>query len=289
MKKFLKIFGISLLAIILLGVGFISYVVYRAKYGLPFYDKTPPELAEQTAETSILLFSKTNGFPHTEAIEASIPAFTKMAADNGWDLVETNNAAVFNGDQLPRFDLVIWNNATGKNLTDEQRAAFKAYMEGGGKFMGIHGAGDDSHQWDWYINTLIGAHFSHHGIGPQIQEGVINLECDSANYSLCQPLPSSITRTDEWYVFLDNPRDAGFTVLYTLDEADLNMAVNLPFGIGKDKNFGMGDDHPMVWYKDLPNGGRTFYYGMGHTGGTFGEAEQMKILEQGIKWAGKIE
>lgn len=289
MKKFLKIFGISLLAIILLGVGFISYVVYRAKYGLPFYDKTPPELAEQTAETSILLFSKTNGFPHTEAIEASIPVFTKMAADNGWDLVETNNAAVFNADQLSRFDLVIWNNATGKNLTDEQRAAFKAYMEDGGKFMGIHGAGDDSHQWDWYINTLIGAHFSHHGIGPQIQEGVINLECDSVNYSLCEPLPSSITRTDEWYVFLDNPRDAGFTVLYTLDEADLNMAVNLPFGIGKDKNFGMGDDHPMVWYKDLPKGGRTFYYGMGHTGGTFGEADQVKILEQGIKWAGKIE
>ena len=69
------------------------------------------------------------------------------------------NGAVFNPEQLAKFDVVIWNNSTGRVLTDEQRAAFKAYIENGGGYVGIHGAGDHSHHWDWYEDELVGARF----------------------------------------------------------------------------------------------------------------------------------
>jgi hypothetical protein len=39
------------------------------------------------AGNSILVFSKTNGFRHGEAIEVSVPAFEKMAGDNGWSFI----------------------------------------------------------------------------------------------------------------------------------------------------------------------------------------------------------
>ena len=288
MKRPLKILGVGLLSIFLLLIIVLSVFIYRVKYGLPFYDKTPPELPLEMEDFSVLLFSKTNGFPHTEAIEAAIPAIEKMGKENNWTVLTTNNAAVFNAAQLAKFDVVIWNNATGRNLTDEQRIAFQKYMETGGGFLGIHGAGDDSHNWDWYYKALIGANFSHHPLDPQLQEANLNIECDSASTFPCQSLSKSVKRTDEWYVFFDNPRKNGFKVLYTLDENGLVMSGNLPI-LATDKDFGMGEDHPIVWYKCLANGGRTFYSAMGHTGASYAEENHLNMLEKAIKWSGKLE
>lgn len=287
MKRLIKFLLYGLLGLFLLAVIGIGGFIYRVQYGLPFFDSDPPTLPTEMKDFSVLLFSKTNGFPHTEAITAAKPAFAKMSQKNGWTLFTTDNAAVFNKEQLAKFDVVIWSNATGKNLTDAQRVAFKSYMESGGSFVGIHGTGDASHHWDWYYENLIGANFSHHPLSPQIQAANINLECDSTSNFPCIGLPSTTNRSDEWYVFFDNPRKNGFTVLYTLDETGLAMSGNLPVLV-KDKDFGMGEDHPIVWYKCLPNGGRTFYSAMGHTGSSFEESAHLELLERAIKWAGKL-
>jgi len=288
MKRLLKFLLYGLLGLFLLAIIGIGGFIYRVQYGLPFFDSVPPTLPAEMKDFSVLLFSKTNGFPHTESIAAAKPAFAKMSQKNGWTLFTTDNAAVFNKEQLAKFDVILWSNATGKNLTDEQRAAFKNYMESGGSFVGIHGTGDASHHWDWYYENLIGANFSHHPLSPQIQAANINLACDSTSNFPCVGLPITTKRSDEWYVFFDNPRRNGFTVLYTLDETGLTMSGNLPVLV-KDKDFGMGDDHPIVWYKCLPNGGRTFYSAMGHTGSSFEESVHLELLERAIKWAGKVE
>ena len=129
--------------------------IYKAKYGINFYEKVPPRIESELNGHTVLLFSKTNGFRHGAAIEASIPAFQQMADGNGWTLVITDNGAVFNPDQLEKIDVVIWNNTSGKVLNVEQRQAFKSFLLEGGGFVGIHAAGDDSHQWDWYEDTVI--------------------------------------------------------------------------------------------------------------------------------------
>lgn len=287
MKKFLKYFGYGILGLLLLGFIGISLFIYKVEYGLPFYDSTPPTLPTEMKDFSILVFSKTNGFPHSEAIKSAIPAFEKIAKKNDWSVYATDNAAVFNQAQLAQFDVVIWSNATGRNLTDEQRAAFRKYMENGGGFLGIHGTGDASHHWDWYYENLIGANFSHHPLSPQIQAADLHLECDSTSSYPCLGLPATFNRSDEWYVFFDNPRTRGFNVLYTLDEDGTVMSGNIKYLVD-DKDFGMGEDHPIVWYKCLPNGGRTFYSAMGHTGASFQEPIHLDILERGIKWSGKL-
>ena len=287
MKKTIKYLLYGLLGLGLIVVVGMGVFIYRVTYGLPFYESEPPVIPTQQKDFSILLFSKTNGFPHNDAIEKSIPAFEQLSIENNWSLFTTNNAAVFNDEQLPLFDLVIWNNTTGKNLTPPQRASFRKYIESGGGFLGIHGSGDASHHWDWYYEQLIGARFSHHSMAPQIQIANLHLECDTSSF-FCKQLPAQLARADEWYVFFDNPRKNGFTVLYTLDEKGLTMSGNIPILISN-KDFGMGVDHPIIWYKCLPGGGRTFYSAMGHTGASFSEPGHLKILEAGIKWAGKLE
>jgi len=287
MNKVFKFLLYGLLSLLLIGFIVIGGFIYRVKYGLPFYDSTPPTLPLEMKDFSILVFSKTNGFPHSDAIASAVPAFEKMANKNDWSIYSTNNAAVFNKEQLKKFDLVIWSNATGRNLTDDQRADFRQYMENGGGFLGIHGTGDASHHWDWYYKELIGANFSHHPLSPQIQEANLHLECDSTSSYPCHNLPATFKRSDEWYVFFDNPRTSGFKVLYTLDEQGIEMSGNIKYLVD-DKDFGMGEDHPIVWYKCLPNGGRTFYSAFGHTGESFQEPMHLEILEKGIQWAGKL-
>lgn len=284
-NKTLKIVLQSFLGLVLLLFTAMGVFMYKALYGINFYDSAPPELPADLSGKTVLLFSKTNGFRHGEAIEASIPAFENMARENGWALYSTDNGAVFNADQLNKFDVVIWNNTSGKTLNEEQRNDLKIYINDGGGFVGIHAAGDNSHQWDWYEEKVLGTLFSHHTLNPQFQMATMNLE--NGNESLSQNLISSWEREEEWYVFYDNPRDKGFNILYTVDESNMNMSGNIPI-LASGKDFGMGKDHPIVWYNTIEKG-RVLYSALGHSGNAFKEPNHLQMLENAISWAGKFE
>ncbi len=283
-----KIFKIALLSI--LGLFVILFIamgvfIYKVKYGINFYETSPPELPSELTEHSILLFSKTNGFRHGEAIEASIPAFELMAKKNGWSIYSTDKGGVFNTEQLQKFKVVIWNNTSGKVLNKDQRKIFKNYIEEGGGFIGIHAAGDDSHQWEWYTDTVLSARFSHHPLNPQFQQATMNLE--SNDELLSQELTKSWTRKEEWYMFYDNPRNNGCEILYTVDETGINPSGNLKL-LASDKDWGMGADHPIVWYHDVGKG-RAFYSAIGHKGSSFQEPNHLKMLENAIRYVGRFD
>ena len=285
MKKILKIVLLSILGLFLMLFIAVSIFVYKARYGINFYDSTPPELPADLSGKTVLLFSKTNGFRHGEAIEASIPAFEKMAKDNGWTLYSTDNGAIFNPEQLQKFDVVIWNNCSGKVLDEEQRENFKTYVENGGGYLGIHASGDNSHQWDSYEQHVIGTEFSHHSLDPQFQKGTMHLE--EGDPKLTVGLLPKWDHEEEWYVFTESPRKKGFPILYTVDEANMSMSGNIKYLVSG-KDYGMGEDHPIVWYHPLGKG-RVFYSALGHQGKAFQEANHLKMLENGINWAGKFD
>ena len=284
MKRILKISLKIFLGLVLILFVVFGAFIWKAKYGINFYDSTPPELPDNLSGKTVLVFSKTNGFRHGEAIETSIPIFKKMAEDNGWTAYFTDNGAVFNTKQLKRFDVVIWNNTSGKTLNEEQREHFKNYIENGGGFVGIHAAGDDSHQWDWYEEKVLGTLFSHHTLHPQFQKAPMYLERD--NTELSNGLSQKWMHEEEWYMFYDNPRDKGFKVLYTVDEETINPSGNISF-LATDKDWGMGEDHPIVWYKSLDKG-RVLYSGLGHSGDTFKDPKHQKMMENAIRWAGRF-
>jgi len=284
MKKIFKILLRVFLALLFVLACAIGIFIYKAKHGINFYESTPPTLPEGIEGNTVLLFSKTNGFRHGDAIKASIPAFEKMASDNGWVIFQTNNGAIFNPEQLQKFDVVIWNNTSGRVLKEEQREHFQNYIESGGGFVGIHAAGDASHHWDWYQDYVIGAHFSHHTMNPQFQKAPMYLE--KSDDALIEGLLPIWEREEEWYMFSDNPRDAGYNILYTVDESNINPSGKIPI-LASDKDWGMGDDHPIVWSNTVKQG-RVFYSALGHSGSAFSEPNHLLLLENAITWAGKF-
>ena len=280
MKKFLKIFLWSVGSLLFCWSYLMSVFMYKVKYGFPVsYETEAPTIDFPSDQRAVLLFSKSTGFRHGESIETGKQVFDDLAKKNNWFLYSTEEGGVFNAEQLAKFDVVIFNNSTGRLLNEDQQNVLQQYVENGGSLIGIHGAGDDSHHWDWYEQNLVGSLFSHHSLNPQFQETEITL--DAVQDSLMsQGLPARWTHADEWYVFFENPRDKGFNIIYTIDGEKINPDGNILFT--KDKNFGMGKDHPVAWYRTTGKG-RTFYTSMGHDASAWKQDAFVRMLENAVK------
>ncbi len=282
MKKIVKRVFLVLGIVILGMVGFAGFGAYRVYYGKHVYEAVPPELpAAPWTEPAILVFSKTNGYREDAAVKASNAALAAIAKSRGWAAFFTENGAVFNPAALGRFKATVWNNTSGDVLNAEQKAAFQSYIENGGGFVGIHGAGGDPrYEWRWYVETLLGAEFKGHPMSPQFQNATIHIEVPDDPAT--RHLGKEWTRNDEWYSFEKSPRsNGGFMVLATLDEKTYSPKMFW-------KEIGMGADHPIIW-KHCVGKGRVFYSALGHAAKTYAEPAHLKLLEGAMAWAAGLE
>lgn len=282
MKKWLKrlVLWVLLPLILLLGIMVaLNWNIVQRVFlgGLHVHETVPPTLPDDLPRPAILVFSKTNAFRHEEAIPAGKAFFAQLAKDKGWGYFETENGAAFSPEILARFDAVVFNNASGDLFSPEQQTAFKAFLENGGGYVGLHAAGDSSHEgWPWYQNELIGARFTQHTMSPQFQQATVKIDGKIAN-PVIAGLPAQWRRTEEWYSFAVSPRKPGVDVLVTVDENSYK-----PIGMfGKDLRMG---DHPAVWSRCIGSG-RTVYTIFGHRAEAFAEPETRTLLGNALAWA----
>ncbi len=264
-------------AILIVFLAFAGYVLYQVRSFLkePVFDTVKPDFPPNIGEKSVLIFSKTNSYRH-ESIEAGVEAIKKIGNERGWSVYHTENAAFFDYYYLKKFKVVIFLSTTGKLFTQQQKWDFIDYMHDGGGFVGIHAASDTEHNWDWY-GEMLGTHFKHHTLFPQIPTAEMQIE-DTTHLST-KFLPRRWRRADEWYCFKTNPRNGdSVNILATVDEKTYDT------GLLK----GMGNDHPIAWTNRIKKG-RVFYTAIGHTAETFSEELALKHIAGGIEWAGQLE
>ena len=221
-------------------------------------------LLTTSAQTKILVFSKTAGFRHSSIVPGK-PAIIKLGKENGFAVDTTEDATKFTDAVLKEYNAVVFLNTTGDVLNHIQQAAFERYIQSGGGFMGIHAATDCEYNWPWY-GKLVGAYFKGH---PKTQSAKLNV-IDKSHISTSH-LPDVWERVDEWYNFKKAPSKEDVTVLVTIDEGSYQ---------GGDNN----GWHPMVWYHDY-DGGRAFYTEFGHTDESFADPNYLKHILGGIKYA----
>lgn len=284
MKRALRIFLWSVMVLLLAAAALLTGFVYKVKYGFPVTsEREVPHIDFPTdKKIKVLLFSKATGFRHESSIEAGKRVLGELAAKNGWFLYATESGGVFQYGQLKEFSVVIFNNCTGRLLDEDQQQVLENFVNGGGRFIGIHGAGDDSHHWPWYEQNLIGVPFSHHPMAPQFQQATVALT-DTQDSTLTAGLPQSWDHSDEWYVFTQQPSDLGYSVLFNIDGRKINPNGNVLWITGKD--FGMGEVHPVAWYKKV-GGGSTFYTSMGHDAQTWDKTVFVQMITNAVqtKW-----
>lgn len=217
---------------------------------------------QHSEDPKILVFSKTVEWYH-ESIPAGNKALMQLGADNGIKVDTTTNSELFTDRNLEGYSAVVFLSTTGDVFNEEQQEALKKYLRNGGGFVGIHGASDTEHDWEWY-GKLVGGYFKNH---PEIQEAVLQV-VDKAHPSTAH-LPAQWIRTDEWYNFTNLNKDVN--VLITIDEDSYEGGEN-------------GQPHPMAWYHNY-DGGRVFYTALGHGAENFKEPMLLQHILGGIEYA----
>lgn len=219
------------------------------------------------AGTRVLVFSRTAGYRH-ESIGAGVDAIRALGARHGFTVAHTESPAFFTPDSLSRFAAVIFLNTTGDVLDAAAQAALEAHVRGGRGFGGIHSAADTEYDWAWY-GRLVGAYFRSH---PRIQQATVHVA--TADHLSTRCLPSTWTRTDEWYDFRAAPAP-GVTLLASVDERTYEGGT-------------MGTSHPLAWYHHF-DGGRAWYTAMGHTTESYADSVFLQHLGGGILWAAGVD
>lgn len=277
------------LGAIALVLGVVSLVVIRSigAWNLVFPNRThetvAPELPEDLASPAVLVFTKTNGFRHKDAIAAGVPLFEEIAKRRGWAAFHTENGAVFNGASLARFGAVIFHNASGDLLSEDQEMAFVRYLERGGGWLGVHAAGDGSHKdWRWYTETLIGSDYAGHILNPQFQ--VARSVVEDREHPATLNLPAEWQHEEEWYSWERSPRQAGVHVLISVDESTYTPEAKF---MGMQGDLRMGD-HPVVWTRCVGRG-RTLYSALGHLQEAYDTPEYRALLDGALAWVMRTE
>jgi hypothetical protein len=259
--------------------------VLRAFFPSHAHDATPPELPAELPAPALLVFTKTNGFRHTEAIPAGVALIEAIAKRRGWSVFHTENGAVFNDAQLARFQASVWHQASGDVLDEAQRDALKRWIEAGHGWVGVHGAGGDrEYFWPWYVNELVGAQFIGHPMGPQFQTATWRVE--GPTHPATAKLPAQWQREEEIYSFERSVRGKpGYQVLMTVDESTYSPVEKL---LWMERSLAMGADHPVVWHHCVGRG-RAFYSALGHQAKAYDEPEMEALLEGAMSWALRLE
>ena len=247
-----------------------------------------PQIGPNVPAPAVLVFSRTAGWRHNYGIAGADLFFAELAAEKGFGFFTTANSAVFNDEDLSRFEVIVFNNVTGAAFSIEERAAFERWMKKGGSWLGLHGSGDFSLTgWPWYQDNLIGARFIGHTMAPQFQTA--RLIILDPSHPVTDNLPVSWEHRDEWYSF-DKVPDAGlFNPLIGIDESSYSPTNTIVDRWPEDLRMGASpDQHPMIWAtkNDCYRG---VYSAIGHGFESYRDPNYRSLLSYAFDWVSDSE
>jgi uncharacterized protein len=207
---------------------------------------------------------------HVEFAFEAIKFFKDLTAGEGFVFDTTSNMNSLLGKDLREYSVVMMLNDFPHN--QEQREAFRKYMEQGGGWYGFHVAAynDRTTKWPWLLDFLGGGVF-YRNSWPAIPAKII---IDDPSHPVTRCLPASfISPSNEWYQWKPSPRERkNVKVLATLSPE------NYPLGL---KDIVPDGDFPVVWTN---TDYRMIYINMGHGKGIFSDATQNMLIINALRW-----
>lgn len=214
-----------------------------------------------------------NGNPYIhENIPYAVDALKKLADEQGWQYVVSDDPGFFTPGNLRDIDCIVFSNTNNQAFdTEEQKDVFVNYIQNGGGFVGIHSASGSEREWSWFWDMLGGKFVRH----PPLQEFTIKV-IDQNN-----PATDFLGETWDWE---DEPYYLGnlnpdIHILLAMDYTQLKDG-DEPKGPGTQ----FGNYTPLSWCHTF-GGGREFYTALGHKKEYYKDEKFLKHILGGIQWA----
>ncbi|NJQ00222.1 ThuA domain-containing protein [Streptomyces sp. PLAI1-29] len=184
----------------------------------------------------------------------------------------TGDPAVFaNAQKLRQYNAVVFVDTAGDVLNNAQEDGFRAYVESGGGFLGVHDAARTEPDSSWFTG-LIGTRPAAGGPA-NVQRATVEVGDD--DHPATADLPQEWSRRDVWLNWKPSPSGDVHTVARVRERT---------YSPGTDA---LGWDHPVSWCRDY-RGGRSFYTGMGGTADSFGEERFRTHLRGALLWTSRL-
>jgi uncharacterized protein len=204
---------------------------------------------------SALVFTKNGkGYVH-DNIPYAVACIKKLGADHGFKVESTDDPSVFTTDNLKNYSLIIFpstNNDVFDN--DEQRLAFRKFIEAGGGFVGLHSVLGTERNWKWF-KKMVGGTFAWH---PKFQRYRI-VSIDQKHPSL-SGIPPVWEKEDECY--FQKEMNPGIQVIMAHDLTTLTLNET-----DKEKLAALAGPYtelyPAVWHHVF-DGGPVWITALGH-------------------------
>jgi type 1 glutamine amidotransferase len=218
------------------------------------------------APPDVVLFSRTTGYRHADAIAAARTVLPARLEREGLHVQATEDPLAL--EDLTTASVVVFLYTTGDDvLAAAGKAELERFVRGGGGWVGIHSAADTEYAWPFYQELVVAPFASH----PDLQVAAVDVV--APGHPVMAPVPTSRWEAeDEWYNFArDASTTAGVEVLANLDEASYVGGT-------------MGVSHPIIW-AHARLGGRALYSGIGHVAARWRDAVYLEHVTAAILWA----
>lgn len=220
--------------------------------------------APREGSFKMLVYSRTTGYRH-DSIAQGKTMLREIAAEQGFEITETEVNDLITPEGLAEFELVFFMNSTGDIFNQTEEAAFQDWMETkNGAFAGTHSATDTEQGWAFY-KEVTGQYYNGHVNANT--PGAVQFETDALQFPALVGIPNPWQRNEEWYIFnsfQEWSQKPGFKIL------------------GRKQ----ADNQPIMWAREFGNW-RSFYTALGHDSAAFRDPIVKQHVTGGIMWAAR--
>jgi type 1 glutamine amidotransferase len=227
------------------------------------------------AQSRVLIYTRNytpdnKGFIH-DNIATSVVALQKIGVEAHLEMDASDDPSVFTPDNLKRYRVIVFSNSNNEAFaTQAQRDAFKAWIEDGGGWVGIHSASGSERNWDWFAQ-MVGGRFLMH---PRKQKFTVHVA--DPNFPAMKGVPADFAVDDECYFTKRFSQD--IHPLLTVDTSTLDVK---DFKLDR-KDF--PNPLPVAWWQEF-DGGREIYIALGHDKANYQDPLFLGMLRGAILWA----
>jgi uncharacterized protein len=220
----------------------------------------------------VLVYTKNGkGYVH-ENIESSVKGIQKLGQEKGFTVVTSDDPSIFTSENLKQFTFLLFSNTNNDVFdTNEQRLAFRQYIEAGGGFVGLHSALGTERNWTWF-KMLLGGSFAWH---PKFQP--LTLKVIDASHASAKNLPSNWKKEDELYFLKEMYPGINVILAHDLtsvkeDEEKAKAAAGF-----------FNRYYPAAWYQHY-DGGTVWITTLGHDKKDYEDPTYLNHILQGMQF-----
>ncbi|MBZ4188418.1 ThuA domain-containing protein [Niabella beijingensis] len=239
------------------------------------------QVAVNWKKVKVLVYTKNGkGYVH-ENVPFAAAAIQQLGKTHGFSVDTSSQPEVMTEGNLKKYTLLIFPSTNNDVFdTDEQRLAFRRYIEAGGGFVGLHSVTGTERNWRWF-KMMLGGTFSWHAKFQSFMVRVIDTRHPSMN-----GVPAVWEKGDECYFAKEmypGPRVLMVHDLRTIDTTNVKQKELL------NKNRGnYGDFYPTAWEYPF-DGGHTWVTTLGHDKKDYSDPVYLNHVLGGIRFvAGQV-